>query len=198
MATNERLAAEIPAGTGLNGHCKEAIRYGSLTAPAIRRLFSEPTNKELAAMSERSTGLKDNSICPATAQDAPQLADLYAKQFIATGFNRIAATENREELIKWVEELSRENELWIIRDSLGPVVLGHYKPSSSEIITIVTRDDMEGQGYGSRMLCALATADPSVEVHPVTKSGKALAKKCGFSPKEHDKTTWVRSVPASC
>jgi hypothetical protein len=23
MATNERLAAEIPAGTGLNGHCKE-------------------------------------------------------------------------------------------------------------------------------------------------------------------------------
>ena len=23
MATNERLAAEIPAGTGLNGHCKK-------------------------------------------------------------------------------------------------------------------------------------------------------------------------------
>jgi hypothetical protein len=123
---------------------------------------------------------------------------LIKKHFIATGFNRFAATKNREELVKWVEELSREDELWIIRDSLGPIVLGHYKPSSSEIITIITRDGMEGQEYATRMLCALATADPSVEVHPVTKSGKALAKKCGFSPKEDDETTWVRSVLASC
>lgn len=142
--------------------------------------------------------LKDNSICPATVQDAPQLADLYAKQFIATGFSRLAASENREELVKWVEELSRENELWIIRDSLAPIVLGHYKSSSSQIIAIVTRDGMEGQGYGTRMLCALATADPSVEIHPVTQSGKVLAKKCGFSPKEDDETTWVRSGLISC
>jgi hypothetical protein len=148
-------------------------------------------------MSEELAEMNDDSICPATVQDAPQLASLYAKQLKETGFSRLAATENHEELVKWVEELSREQELWIIRDSLGPVVLGHYKSSSSEIITIVTRDGMERQGYGTRMLCALATADPSVQIHPVTKFGKALAKKCGFSPKEQDGTTWVRNDLAS-
>jgi N-acetylglutamate synthase-like GNAT family acetyltransferase len=148
-------------------------------------------------MSEASIEMIDNSIWPATVKDVPQLADLYAKQFLATGFCRFAASQNREELFSWVEQLCRENKLWIIRDSLGPVTLGHYEPGSSEIITIVTRDGMEGQGYGARMLCALATADPLVKVHPVTRSGKALAKKCGFSPKEEDETKWIRSVPAN-
>ncbi len=120
--------------------------------------------------------MKGNTICPATVQDAPQLADLYANQFIATGLSGFAATERRYELVKWIEELSGDNELWIIRDSQGPVVLGSYKSSSSKIIAIVTRYGMEGRGYGARMLCALATADASVEVNPVTKSGKVFAK----------------------
>lgn len=139
----------------------------------------------------------DNSIVPATIEAAPSLAELFAKLLTSTGFARSAVAENREELVRHVEQLCRENKLWIICDRLGPVTLGHYEPDSKEIIGIVTRDNMERQGYGARMLNALANADPLVKLHPVTKSGKALALTCGFSPMEKDQSTWMRCNPSS-
>ncbi len=173
----------------------------SLNSPRIEqgelRESRDPGSNELPDMLEAALQNIDKSICCARTQDAPQLADLYAKQFRATGFKRCAAPENREELLEWIEHLCRDNKFWIIRDNLGPVTLGHYEPCFLEIKTIVTRDGMEGQGYGTRMLRALATAEPLAKVRPVTKSGEALARKCGFTPSDQDKSLWILSDPGA-
>jgi hypothetical protein len=138
-----------------------------------------------------------NSISPATGRDVDQLADMYAKQFRATGFSKRAEIKSRGELVEWVAQLCREDKLWTIRDGFGPITLGHYEPDLQEIKTVVTRDGMEGKGYGTRMLCYLAMAYPLAKVVPVTSSGRALARKCGFSPKQDDESTWIRSTAVS-
>jgi hypothetical protein len=86
--------------------------------------------------------MNDNSIVRATIELAPSLSELFAKLLTSTGFARSAAPENCEELVRQVEQLCRENKLWIICDRLGPVTLGYYEPDSKEIIGIVTRDNM--------------------------------------------------------
>jgi hypothetical protein len=130
-------------------------------------------------MSEATIKMINNSIFPAAVEAIASLADLYAKLLRSTGFASCASAGNREELVKQVEQLCRENKLWVISDSLGPVTLGHYDPETKKIIGIVTRDDKERQGYGARMLNSLAHAEPFAKIHPVTKSGRALASKCG-------------------
>jgi len=138
--------------------------------------------------------MTEESFYLATAKDEAQLAELYAKQFRSTGFKKFADTDKREELVGWVKQLCIESKIWIISDSVGPIVLGHYEPDSKKIITIVTRDDMERQGYGTRMLCFLATAEPLATVVPVNTPSKALARKCGFSQKDKNEPIWIRST----
>lgn len=139
----------------------------------------------------------EDSIYLATANDATQLAELYAKQFRSTGFKKFADPVKREELVGWVKQLCIENKIWAIRDSMGPIVLGHYEPDLNEIKTVVTRDDKERQGYATRMLCFLATAEPLATVIPVNKPFKALARKCGFSPRDKNEPIWIRSTTTS-
>lgn len=138
--------------------------------------------------------MTEDSIYLATAKEAAQLAELYAKQFRSTGFTKFADTVKRKELVGWVKQLCIENKIWVIRDSVGPIVLGHYEPDLKEIKTVVTRDDKERQGYGTRMLCFLASAEPLATVIPVTTPFKALARKCGFSPKDMNEPVWIRST----
>lgn len=143
-------------------------------------------------MSEAAIKMVNNSIFPAALEAIASLADLYAKLLTSTGFASCASAENREGLVNQIEQLCRENKLWVISDRLGPVTLGHYDPETKTIIGIVTRDDKERQGYGARMLNNLAHAEPLAKIHPVTKSGRALASKCGFTPMEADQPTWMR------
>jgi hypothetical protein len=134
----------------------------------------------------------NNLVFPAEIQATASLADLYAKLLTSTGFASCASAGNREELERLVEQLCRENKLWVIIDSQGPVTLGHYDPGSKTIIGIVTRANKERQGYGARMLNSLAYAEPLAKIQPVTRSGKALASSCGFTPMETDQSTWMR------
>lgn len=136
----------------------------------------------------------DDSIHYAISTDMLQLAYLYGKGLTAAGFARLAAPENREELHELAEKLCNDYKLLTIRDSLGPISLMHYEPGLAEIKMIVARADKVRQGYGTRMLHAIATAAPSAKIHPVTKLGEGLARKCGFSPKVDDGSTWVRNT----
>jgi hypothetical protein len=131
-------------------------------------------------------------ILVAMPEDAPRLADLYAKAFDHTGFKAFAAPDKRDELITWLEGLCKEGKLWFIEDDQGPVALGHYDLEKGEVITISTRDDMERKGYAMVMLQALVDKYPMLKVCPVTRGGKALAKKCGFSPSQCDESVWIR------
>lgn len=149
-------------------------------------------------MTEFAARMINNSIFPAEIQATASLADLYAKLLTSTGFASCASAGNREELERLVEQLCRENKLWVISDSQGPVTLGHYNLESKTIIGIVTRANKERQGYGAQMLNSLAHAEPLAKIHPVTRSGKALASSCGFTPMERDQSTWIRcSHPSS-
>ena len=130
----------------------------------------------------------------AKAEDAESLAKLYAKAFEKTGFKKLAAPEKRDELIAWLCPLCEEGKLWFIADEIEPVVLCHYDAEKDEIITIATRDGMEGRGYGERMLKGLLGMFPTLKVRPVTRGGKALATKCGFEPSEEDESLWVRKT----
>jgi len=73
----------------------------------------------------------------------------------------------------------------------------HIFPYSStrardQHLRLVTRDDMERNGYAKRMLQALVVQHPSLKIRPVTRGGKALAEKSGFVPSDDDKSLWVR------
>ena len=69
-----------------------------------------------------------SDVLRAKGEDAPLLADLYAKAFSNTGFNGFAAPETRDELIAWIKNLADAGKLWFIRDEQGAVTLGHYEP----------------------------------------------------------------------
>jgi hypothetical protein len=133
-----------------------------------------------------------NHVVKATGDDAPLLADLYAKAFSKTGFKQFAAPESRCKLITWLKDLAIAGQLWFMRDQQGAVTLGHYEPDKGEVITIVTRDGAERRGNGEKMLRALAGMYPDLKVRPVTSCGKALAKKCGFAPDETNNSVWSR------
>lgn len=132
-------------------------------------------------------------VIKAGAADASRLADLYAKGFEKTGFKKYAAPERRGELVTWIETLCKDGKLWFISDDQGPITLGHYEPEKDEVITIVTRDGMERQGHATTLLQQLTSAHPALKVRPVTRGGKALAARCGFSPSKDDESLWVRS-----
>ncbi|MRU17067.1 hypothetical protein FDP25_16625 [Roseovarius sp. A21] len=131
-------------------------------------------------------------IMKAKTKDAAHLAQLYAKALRATGFARQASEEGRDELVQWLEQRCSEKEIWVRTDEHGPTALGHFDESKNEVITVVTRDDIEGNGEATAMLRFLAERYPSVRVRPVTKGGKAVASKCGFVPSIDDPSAWVR------
>ena len=138
--------------------------------------------------------MPEDSIYLVTAKEAFQLPELYAKQYRGAGFTKFADIVKREELVGWVKQLCIESKIWVARDRVGPIVLGYYEPDLKEIKTVVTRDDKKRQGYGTRMLCFLASAEPLAMVIPVTTPSKALARKCGFSPKDKNEPVWIRST----
>lgn len=129
----------------------------------------------------------------ADPDDSECLSDLYAKAFKATGFAEKAALENRDRLVLWLRELCAERKIWLRRDAKGPTVLGHFDDDKNEVITIVTRKDVEGSGEATAMLQHLVDRSPSVRVRPVTSGGRSVARKCGFSPSDKDHNIWVRS-----
>ncbi|WP_299913061.1 hypothetical protein [uncultured Paracoccus sp.] len=133
-------------------------------------------------------------IAQARTEDATSLADLYAKAFESTGFKEFALPEKRGELIVWLEGLCGAGKLWFSRDDAGVVSLGHYEPDKDEVVTIATRDGMEGNGHATTMLRKLASIYPTSKVRPVTRGGKAVAERCGFSPSPNDESLWVRIV----
>lgn len=133
-------------------------------------------------------------IVQARIEDAASLADLYAKAFESTGFKEFALPEKRGQLIVWLEGLCGEGKLWFSRDDAGAVALGHYEPGKDEVVTIATRDGMEGNGYATAMLRKLVCIYPTSKVRPVTKGGKAIATKCGFSPNPGNESLWMRIV----
>jgi len=65
MATSERLAAEIPAGTGLNGHCKElsgmVLGKQRLSAGGSRNLLIRPELDQCQRLSGPSTMQGDHN-----------------------------------------------------------------------------------------------------------------------------------------
>ena len=91
-----------------------------------------------------------SDVVKAKCEDAPLLADLYAKAFSKTGFKEFAAPEKRGDLIAWLKDLARAGKLWFIRDKQGAVTLGHYEPEKGEVITIATRDGAERHGHGEK------------------------------------------------
>jgi len=68
--------------------------------------------------------------------------------------------------------------------------LGHYDHEKGEV---VTRDGMERQGYGAAILEEFASAYPTLKLRPVTRGGRALAGKCGFSASKDDPSVWDRA-----
>lgn len=140
------------------------------------------------------TKVIDSLIRPAKIEELELLAELYSKQLSATGFGSCSEPGKRDALISLVKSLCEEKKLWVISDSIGPITLGHYEPDLAHVVAVVTRDDMERKGYGTRMLRALTILDPLVKVCPVTSSGKALARKCGFFPRDEDDPFWFYST----
>lgn len=130
----------------------------------------------------------------AKAEDAEDLAALYAKVFLKTGFKDIASEEKRNELVVWLRDHCAAGRIWFIRDEEGPLTLAHYDADKNEVITIATRDGMERKGSGARMFKALCAKFPTLRVQPVTRGGKALAKKFGFSASEKDECVWSRKI----
>ncbi len=129
----------------------------------------------------------------AELKDAASLADLYAKVLEKTGFKAYAAPENRTRLIAWLESLCRDGKIIFVSDDRGPISLGHYDHEKSEVVAIVTRDDMERQGYGAAILEEFVSAHPTLKLRPVTRGGRALAQKCGFSASKDDVSVWDRA-----
>jgi hypothetical protein len=128
----------------------------------------------------------------ATAEDASLLAELCAKAFRETGFASVASEEKREELLVWLKQHCGAGKIWFMRDEAGPVTYAYYDPEKGEVVGIATRDGMEHKGNGSKMLEALCVKFPTLKVQPVSRGGKALAKKFGFSPSEDDECVWNR------
>jgi len=129
----------------------------------------------------------------AAPKDAACLADLYAKVLRSTGFNACASPEKRSELIAWLESLCRDSQLLFVGDDQGPISLGHYDHEKGEVVAIVTRDGMERRGYGAAILEEFASAYPTLKLRPVTRGGRALAEKCGFSVSKDDASVWARA-----
>jgi hypothetical protein len=129
----------------------------------------------------------------AEPKDAAGLADLYAKVLDKTGFKACAAPEKRNELIAWIESICRDGKLIFVSDDQGPICLGHYDHEKGEVVAIVTRDDMERQGYGAAILGEFASDYPTLKLRPVTREGRALAQKCGFSSSKEDVSVWHRA-----
>lgn len=129
----------------------------------------------------------------ADPDDAARLAALYAKAFKATAFKEFAVKEKRSELVLWMKDLCEKGKIWLRCDAEGPIVLGHFDEKKDEVITIVTRDNMEGQGEATAMLKYLVVLHPSLIVRPVTKGGQSVARKSGFSPTKDDRSLWVRT-----
>ncbi len=144
-----------------------------------------------ATMPESTDEIPDNPISLATPDEAALLADLYAKLFMATGFPELVQHERREELVEWITPFCSEGKLCVIRDSHGPITLGHYDPVEKEVVAIVTRDGMEGKGYGAKMLNYFANLEPLIRISPVTDAGLRLARKCGFSKGQGSERTWI-------
>jgi len=130
----------------------------------------------------------------AKAEDAEELAALYAKAFREIGFADIASEEKREELVVWLRDHCSAGRIWFIRDEAGPLTLAHYDSDKDEVTTIATRDGMERNGSGAQLFEALCAKFPTAKVQPVTRGGKALAKKFGFAPSEADKCVWSRKT----
>jgi hypothetical protein len=145
-------------------------------------------------MSKPTALMPDEAISHATLDEIDSLVALYAKQFQATGRSNLAEPECHEWLVELITRLCKEGKLWVIRDSHGPITLGHYEPHQEEVVTVVTRDGMEENGWGTRMLHFFAEEYPEARIKPVTNSGKRLATKCGFSPQEDDRSIWRRST----
>lgn len=116
-------------------------------------------------------------IIQAKTNDAARLAQLYAKALRATGFARQASEEERDGLVQRVEECCSKREIWVKADEHGPTVVGHLDESKNEVVTVVTRDDVEGNGEATVMLRYLVERYPSVRVRPVTKGGRAVASR---------------------
>jgi hypothetical protein len=167
------------------------------------RSVAKRSHPSLAGNQSRSPGVLSRNgasmsdVMKAKGEDAPLLADLYAKAFSKTGFKKFSAPDKRGELIEWLKELADAGKLWFMRDNEGPVTLGHYEPEKGEVITIVTRDGAERLGNGEKMLGALLSMYPDLKVRPVTRSGEALAAKCGFAPDATDESVWVRPKSGS-
>ncbi len=147
-----------------------------------------------ATMSEPTAEMPDDSISRATLEEANLLADLYAKQFRATGHHQLAEPERREDLVKWITQRCADGKLWVIRDSYGPITLCDYEFDQKEVITIVTRDGMERNGYGAKMLSHFAGIEPGIKIKPITNAGRKMASKCGFSKEEASECTWTLSA----
>jgi len=142
-------------------------------------------------MPESTDEIPDNPISLATPDEAALLADLYAKHLRGTGFSQEAQPEKREELVELIVALCLEGKLWVIKDSHGPITLGHYDPAEKEVKSIVTRDGMEGKGYGEKMLSHFANREPMIRIFPVTGAGLRLARKCGFSKEQGSECAWI-------
>jgi GNAT superfamily N-acetyltransferase len=130
----------------------------------------------------------------AKAEDAEELAALYAKAFRETGFADIASEEKREELVVWLRDHCAAGRIWFNRDEAGPLTLAHYDSDKDEVTAIATRDGMERKGAGAQLFEALCAKFPTARVQPVTRGGKALAKKFGFALSEADKSVWSRKT----
>ena len=130
----------------------------------------------------------------ASIEDAHRLADLYAKGFEKTGLKKFALPEKRDELIGWIKILCSDGKIWFRCDKVGPVALGYYEEGKNEVVMIVKREGAEQAGHATAMLKDLVNFFPSACVRPVTSGGKALARKCRFSPSPGDPSLWVRTL----
>jgi N-acetylglutamate synthase-like GNAT family acetyltransferase len=73
-----------------------------------------------------------------------------------------------------------------MRNEKGPFALAHFERHRSEIISVVVRDDMEGKDFATQLVQTLQATEDFLKVLPVTRRGKALAKKCGFVENKSD------------
>jgi hypothetical protein len=134
--------------------------------------------------------MPDDSITCIAPDDAAGLAELFTKGFRKTGYSKCA--ENREELIQWIRNKCKQSKVFAIKDAQGAITLGCYDHEQNKVALIVTREGMETNGYGEKMLNHFANTYQGVSIVPVTDGGIKLTYKCGFHPKGGNECTWIR------
>jgi hypothetical protein len=129
----------------------------------------------------------------ALKEDAASLTELFCKLLRSTGMDKgNCEPENRDKLVRWLEEHCAQERFWIIENEDGPTALAFINPAVKEVIGVAVKDGMERNGLGRAMMKFFQKKEPFLIAQPVTRSGKALVQACDFEEGDHNIWRWER------